>query len=243
MSINKEYIKEENQDGAKYYKRKENNHGKSRYFQINSNIDADWREIIISKHQNGSIEIINVMPPRSEYNENEIYVPFNERITSAIQSRTAIGVTDASAKHGQMGGYWIFTSTTKAFEIKNTLYHKYWAENTCVGAEAIVLLELIHMIEKKGRDITRGLITIGIDNRKVHRKLVEDIMKTSMHVQDAGAIVAQIRRLLSRIKFEVQIKLIKGHPKQQAPFERRPLECLIKQCDQEAKTARLQADN
>ena len=72
------------------------------------------------------------------------------------------------------------------------LHHKECAEITCTGAGAIVLLELIELIERKGREITRGLMTIGIDSIKVDQRLVDNMLKPNQHTQDTGAIAAQI---------------------------------------------------
>ena len=134
-----------------------------------------------------------------------------------------------------MGGHWILTNRSQSFELENTLYHKNWQDNTCVGAEAIVLLELMEVIKRKGQNICSRLITIGVDNRKVYHKVIEDILKPSIHVQDAGAEIVQIWRIISKINFTVDFKLVKGHSKQTLSFERRPLEHLIKQYDYNAK--------
>jgi len=41
----------------------------------------------------------------------------------------------------------------------------------------IVLLELIEVLERKGRHIWQKLIKVDFNNRKVYRKIVQDIRK------------------------------------------------------------------
>jgi len=50
----------------------------------------------------------------------------------------------------------------------------------------------MEVIERKGQNICSGLITIGVDNRKVYYKVIEDILKLSTYVQDARAEIVQI---------------------------------------------------
>ena len=59
----------------------------------------------------------------------------------------------------------MITDINRKEEIHNTLYHKEWNINTIKGAEAIVMLELLMVIERKGKNIENGKLTIGIDNR------------------------------------------------------------------------------
>ena len=46
-----------------------------------------------------------------------------------------------------MAGYWCITDCQKEEILSNKLYYKKWAENTIVGVEAIILLELIEVLE------------------------------------------------------------------------------------------------
>ena len=49
--------------------------------------------------------------------------------------------------------------------------------------------------------------------------MVQDIIKASMYVQDAGTEIAQIARIIKKIKFRIDIQLVKAHPKQNEPFQ------------------------
>ena len=47
--------------------------------------------------------------------------------------------------------------------------------NTILLAEAIVLLELVEVLERKGRNIESSSIIIAVNNREIYRKIVEKI--------------------------------------------------------------------
>ena len=88
--------------------------------------------------------------------------------------------------------------------------------------EAITLLELVEVIERKGRMIDFGIIKILIDNRDVYRKIISNIKKSNYLVQDEEVEISLIRRLLKKIKFKVQFKLTSWHPKRRIKFDQNP---------------------
>ena len=55
------------------------------------------------------------------------------------------------------------------------------------------MLELLSVIEKKGRHVNRGKIEVALNNSKLYRETIHDIVKPHKHVQDAGAKVAQMK--------------------------------------------------
>ena len=61
----------------------------------------------------------------------------------------------------------------------NKLYYKTWEQNTLGLAEVIILLELITVIERKGRNISQGKVRIGMDYKRVYRKILNDIKKSN----------------------------------------------------------------
>ena len=63
--------------------------------------------------------------------------------------------------------------------MQNTLCHNRWDNNTIKGADAIISLELVIVIGKKGKRINEGKITISIDNRKVYNGVERTIRKAS----------------------------------------------------------------
>ena len=56
--------------------------------------------------------------------------------------------------------------------------------------KAITILELIEVIERKGRIINFGMIEILIDNRDVYRKIISDVKKSNHLVQDGGVEIS-----------------------------------------------------
>ena len=63
--------------------------------------------------------------------------------------------------------------------LSNKLHHKNWIDNTSGSAEVIVLLELITILEKKGRNIQEGKVVIGIDYKWAYKKIVREIRKSN----------------------------------------------------------------
>ena len=142
-------------------------------------------------------------------NRNEEWIPqFNKEIKKSIEDGYVVAVSDALVKDGRMGRCWIIANVEKKELISNELYHKEWEHNTSESAEVIVLLELITLLEKKGKGISRGKIVIGVDYKRAHRKIMKDIKKSNEYVQEARAEIAMIKRLLKKIEFEVEIKLV-----------------------------------
>ena len=79
--------------------------------------------------------------------------PFNEIITQSIENGIAIAASDALMKEDQMASFWCLTAMNLQTEISRELYFKEWNNNTIRGAEVIVLLELLQVLERKGHCI------------------------------------------------------------------------------------------
>ena len=58
--------------------------------------------------------------------------------------------------------------------------------STALGTEVIAALEMLVVVEQKRREINEGKLIIGLDNRKSHRGIVENIEKMSLNVHDVG---------------------------------------------------------
>ena len=101
-----------------------------------------------------------------------------------------------------------------------------------------MLLELLVVLEKRGRNINNGRIVIGIDYRRAHRKIIESIKKSNEYAQESGAEIAKIKSLLEKIKFDVEIKLIRGHESNIGSYRNNPIKYLIKKCDERARRIR-----
>ena len=110
-----------------------------------------------------------------------------------------------------MEGHWILTDKEKTIRIEKKLCHKKWENNTSGIAETIVLLELITTIANKSEHANSGKILIGHDNKKSHNKIVNKIVKLSLHAQEGSAEIVMMKKKLKMIKFEVEIKHAKSH--------------------------------
>ena len=106
------------------------------------------------------------------------------------------------------------------------------------SAEVLTLLELITVIERKGRNISLGKIRIDVDYKRVYRKILNNINKSNEYAQEAGAIIIIIKRIIKKIKFKVEIQLLRGHKENIGQYRQNQLKYLIKQCDRRARKKR-----
>ena len=60
----------------------------------------------------------------------------------------------------------------------------------------ILFLELIKVIEKKGRHIERGKLIIGFDYRRSHAKIKKGIKRLNEYAQETGIEVTITKKLL-----------------------------------------------
>ena len=237
ISTDGEYIKEQSKNLIQYYGKGEIRYGQQIYEKIDSEITREWKKMIAELKPNGGLEVYGVFHTHHEQSEIQ-YHPFDEETTESIQCGEAVAATDASVKNETMGGRWIISNKQRTFEFSGELYHKEWKENMAGIAEVITLLELITVLERRGRHINEGCIEIGFDNKKQYQRLMNRMKKSNMWAQEAGAEVAMIKYQLKKIKFEVKIKLIRGHEKQIGTYEQNPTKHLIKECDREARKTR-----
>ena len=89
-----------------------------------------------------------------------------------------------------MSGFWYLLDIILEIEISKEVCHKNWNTNTFRDTEAIVLLELLEVLERKGQYINYRMVKISFDNRINYKKLVNETMKVSIYVQDTGAEIA-----------------------------------------------------
>ena len=52
---------------------------------------------------------------------------------------------------------------------------------------------------------------MSFDNRFAHQRIASSVAKASTCAQDAGAEIAQMQLLIKKIKFEVELSLVKGY--------------------------------
>ena len=123
----------------------------------------------------------------------------------------------------------------KRIRIEKKLHNKMQENNKSGAAEVIALLELITLIANKSKHVISGTVIIGCDNKKTCNKIVNKVIKTSTHAQEAGAEIAIIKRELKKIKFEVEIKHVKSHVKMSGTWRQQLFLHLIKEYDFKAR--------
>ena len=97
------------------------------------------------------------------------------------------------------------------------LFRKQQDNNTALGAELIVLLKLLEVIEREGKYVSRGKIQIGFNNWVYHRKIASKIGKSSAFVHDIGVEIAQMQSIMKNAKVKIEIALVKGCKNSTAP--------------------------
>ena len=111
-----------------------------------------------------------------------------------------------------MSECWIIANKADAELESNMLYYKTWAQNISGLVEVITLLELIIIIiERKGRHISQEKIRIGMDYKRVYKKIINDINKSNEYAQEVGAKISMTKRIIKKMQFEVEIQLLRGH--------------------------------
>ena len=237
ISTNRQYFREHRNENIIYYEKDVVRYNQQVYREIDNTIETEWNKVIAEMKPNRAVELYGIFYVNIEERDVEYY-PFNEDITQSIISDKAVAATDASVKGDAMSGVWIMSDIERSFEIKNEIYHKRWRENTSGSAEVLVMLELMTVLERRGRHINHGSITIGFDNKKHHRHLVQEIYKSNIYAMEAGGEIAAIKDKMNRIKFQVKIVWNKGHEKNIGAYGQHPTKHLLRECDKIARGVR-----
>lgn len=79
---------------------------------------------------------------------------------------------------------------------------------------------------------------IGIDHRRMHKKILESIKKSNECAQESGVEISKIKSTLEKIKFGVEIKLIPGHESSSASYSSNQIKYLTKKCDERSRRKR-----
>ena len=91
---------------------------------------------------------------------------FNPIIIRIIQNRETFTAGDVLVKGLAIGGYQFITNINKDDKVENSIYSNQQIHNTPKVAETNILLNIVVIINEKGRDITQGKIVITTNNKK-----------------------------------------------------------------------------
>ena len=235
ISKNGQYFREHQKDKIIYYKKDVVRYNQQVYKKLENRIETEWNKVIAEMKPNKAVEVYGIFYVNIDEKEVD-YFPFNDEITQSIIDETAVAATDASVKGDGMGGVWIISDTNRKFEISNEMYHKRWRENTSGSAEVLVMLELITVLERRGRHINQGSIAIGFDNKKHHCNIVKEIYKINVYAMEAGAEIAAIKEKMKQINFQVNIVWNKGHENEIGLCKKHLTKHLLRECDKRARS-------
>ena len=92
-----------------------------------------------------------------------------------MQSRTAVGATNAAIEENLLTIHWIITNLRNNIEIAGGIENKKWDNRMIPASEAISTLDIVKYIIKKTRNISSREIIIFIDNKanlnSIHKKI------------------------------------------------------------------------
>ena len=80
-----------------------------------------------------------------------------------------------------------------------------------------------------------GSMEMVVDNRNMRNKTGNKTRTTHDCAQNAGAEIAQMKKVTKKIKCKIKTKLVKGHPKRIGTRREDPIAHLTKQCDEVAR--------
>ena len=123
------------------------------------------------------------------------YLQFNKIIVQLIQDGSLIYAAGVLVDGNQMGSYWLITNKIRSIKIENRLFYIWWQLNTLRVAETITVLDVITMIVKKSKNITRSTITVLNDNLKLVNMINSTLSPTQFTLK-AAAEVAEIKELI-----------------------------------------------
>ena len=107
----------------------------------------------------------------------------------------------------------------KTILMKYEMHTKKWKYNMPKIAEAVVLLDLITILNKKLHYITHSNISISIDNKKIWKIIHEEIILSNQYNQDATTEIIAIKRIIEQSLIEMTIDSVLAHKESRQIFE------------------------
>ena len=94
-----------------------------------------------------------------------------------------------------IGAYWVIIDKDRNILIEKELFSNKQEMNTTRIAEAIILLDMIQIINNKSYDIMNMNLTVAIDNEAVQQMIHREIVVPNHYNQDASAQAYTIKRI------------------------------------------------
>ena len=94
----------------------------------------------------------------------------------------------------------------------------------------------MEVINKKSKNIRRGMIKIGFDNSKACANIVIKLNKLIQYAQDASAKIIRIIEIISKSLVKIELLLMKHLKKTTDTFQQKLLEHLINMCYHKGST-------
>ena len=131
--------------------------------------------------------------------------------------------------------HWIVSTKQNEVEIEGGIVSSRWREGLIPSGEGIGLLDLIKHVVKATKDVPQGEICIYNDNKKLLKEIQKEVHKERDCTQEAGAVVAAIKREIDKIRVTIRLEYANNKPRNNATFEQQSEQFLMKRCDSEVK--------
>ena len=126
---------------------------------------------------------------------------------------------DAAIVGKYLATHWIVLTKQNEAEIAGGLVSSRWNKGLIPSGKGVGLLELLKKITKATRGINQGEICIYNDNKKLLKEIDKEVKKESDCMQEAGAVVADIKREIKSASIVIKLEYANDKPKSNLPFE------------------------
>ena len=162
-----------------------------------------------------------------------------------IKNHCAVTSVDASIKRYYIGANQILSDATNDNKESEIIQSNKWTNNIIKAAEALILYNLMKIIQIKTSDMIEGSIEIFYNSSKVvtsiNEGLMNDSQKATEGLQDRAASIYEIIKIIKQIKVGVVIGHVEGHPKGVTTMKSNLGRVLIRKYNKAAKEARIKA--
>ena len=111
------------------------------------------------------------------------------------------------------------------------MFNKKWGVNSPKAAEAAIMLDMLEHVKDSTATILEEELIVINNKKLLHNEINEKWEKSGQHVNNAGGTVTKIKELIEMASFEIKFRLITNHKNKEHQFNRDPIQCLMKECD------------
>ena len=99
----------------------------------------------------------------------------------------------------------IMDQETKEIMMEKEVFSKEWEMNTPRMVEVVILLDMIHTINRKSYDINSINMIVAIDNKAVQRMAYEGLVIPNYFNQDTTAKASLVKKLVEQYNIHLTL--------------------------------------